>query len=113
MCRTCGGGCADKLTEDQYAEINCPKCDGLGKFGDDTCPQCSGDGVFRLTSCPKEFVGVELSPAINLSAVASKGCLPVAGGTLDQANWFFDLWQTLESEQNKIEAERIERMTSG
>jgi hypothetical protein len=47
--------------------------------------------------------------AINVASYASKGVMPVAGGLLDQAAWFFDLWTTLESETNKIDSERLER----
>lgn len=85
-------------------------CEESGKVNGAVCPECNGDGVFRLTDCPKRFVGWDLAEAINLSASASKGCLPVAGGLLDQSSWFYQLWTTLESEQNKIDAERIERM---
>ena len=51
-----------------------------------------------------------MAQAINLASIASKGTLPVDGGLLDQANWFFEAWQALEGAQNRIDAERIEKM---
>lgn len=39
--------------------------------------------------------------------------LPTAGGLLDQSAWFIDLWQTMNSEQALIDAERIERLNRG
>lgn len=109
LCRACGGGCADRLDEQNYAEFNCVVCDGVETPGK-TCSACGGAGVFRLTDCPRSFVGSELSGAVNLASFAAKGGLPVAGGLLDQANWFFSLWQSLEAEQNSVEAEQIERI---
>jgi len=40
---------------------------------------------------------------------ADKGFLPMAGGLLDQSAWFLDLWAAMTNEQNKIDAERMER----
>jgi hypothetical protein len=50
--------------------------------------------------------------AINLAAAADRH-LPQAGGLLDQSAWFVDLWTMLQSEQNKIDADRIERLSRG
>lgn len=50
-----------------------------------------------------------MTDAINVASHASKGVMPVAGGLLDQSAWFFSLWNTLESDTNKIDAERMER----
>ena len=66
----------------------------------------------RLTQCPREFIGSDLADAINIAAMASKGFLPVAGGLMDQAKWFTDLWAILEADQNQIDAERMEEMRS-
>ncbi len=73
------------------------------------CTQCGGRGYWVLDGCPKQFVG-DLAQYINLAAVAAKGILPVQGGLIDQSHWFFDLWQALENDQNRIDADRLERM---
>jgi hypothetical protein len=52
----------------------------------------------------------ELVAAINFATHASAGLLPCAGGLLDQSAWFLDLLTTLNNEQNRIDAERIEKM---
>lgn len=102
LCRSCAGSCADTIDENNAPEIECPLCSGRG------CDQCDGGG-FSLTECPRTFIGYDLAGAINVASYASKGVMPVAGGLLDQAAWFFDLWTTLESETNKIDSERLER----
>lgn len=42
-----------------------------------------------------------------------KGDWPVSGGLLEQSAWFFSFTQLLESTQNKIDNERLERITNG
>jgi len=53
-----------------------------------------------------------MTDAINVAAMCDKGMLPVAGGIADQSAWFLSLWQQLTNDQNKIDAERIERQNS-
>ena len=105
ICRRCGGECLDGISESSFAEIECPICDGVG------CSECN-EGHFRLTSCGRRYIGNELVRALNLAALADKH-LPSAGGLLDQSAWFIDLWTTFQNEQNRIDAERIERANSG
>jgi hypothetical protein len=80
-------------------------CSGTGK----DCDYCK-EGVFSLSECPRRYVGVELTQAINYASLAIKGQWPVLGGVLDQSAWFVDLVQSLDSEQNAIDAERAERL---
>jgi hypothetical protein len=105
LCRRCGAECLDRITESEYVEVECPSCYGVG------CGECS-KGFFRLTICGRKFVDGEMIRAINLAAAADRH-LPQAGGLLDQSAWFVDLWTMLQSEQNKIDADRIERMSRG
>jgi hypothetical protein len=44
---------------------------------------------------------------------AEKGMFPVAGGLLDQSAWFIDLWSSLNSEQARIDAERMKGLGDG
>jgi len=44
-----------------------------------------------------------------MAVSADKGFLPCAVGLLDQSSWFLDLWTALHNEQNKLDAERMER----
>ena len=78
--------------------VACPVCDGVG------CEACD-EGYFEVT-CPHRFVG-DLARFINLAGMCGDNCLPVAGGLLDQSAWFLSLYQRLNSEQNRIESEKI------
>lgn len=84
-------------------------CNGTGGNAEANCDKCEGTGVFRLDECPKKMIGQQLVMAINMAGFAMRGQWPTDGGLFSQSSWFFDLVQTLESETNKIEAERMER----
>jgi hypothetical protein len=56
------------------------------------------------------MLGERLITAVNLASYAMKGDWPGDGGLLSQSAWFFDLVQTLESTQNKIDNERMDRL---
>lgn len=105
LCKSCGSNCNELYQEGSWSEIECTACNGLGA----ECGSCGGDGFFRLEECPKKMIGQSLVGAINLASYAMKGQWPTTGGMLDQSAWFFDLVQTLESEQNRIDAERMDR----
>lgn len=66
-----------------------------------------------MAGCPRAFVGHEVSELANLASACDHGVMPVVGGLLDQSCWFVDAWQTLQSEQHRIEREEIERMKRG
>lgn len=74
---------------------------------------CGGIGSIDLPGCPRDYVGCELTDAINLASFAGKGAMPVSGGLLDQSAWFVDLWQTLESDQNRIDTEKAQDRKRG
>lgn len=48
-----------------------------------------------------------------MTSLCDNGSLPVGGGLLDQSSWFLTLWQTLRSEEVRIENERAERYKNG
>jgi hypothetical protein len=91
------------VSGDASIEIECPECDGDG------CGSCDG-GMFTLVECPRKFVPQEIFAAINMSTLAEKGLLPVAGGLLDQSSWYMELMHAMNSECAKVDAERAERM---
>lgn len=93
--------------------IACTACDETGKRAGMDCEECSGEGHVVLSECPRTYVGNELTEAINVASLCGEGVLPVAGGLLDQSSWFLSLWQSLKSEESKIEAEQMERASNG
>lgn len=101
LCRTCGAQCNDVLAGEAIT-IECPVCNGVG------CNECV-DGEMEINECPQKFVGNEMIKAINLAGMCGQGDWPVEGGLLKQAAWFLDLKRTMDSEQNKIEAEQMEK----
>ena len=94
-------------------EIQCVACDESGSVDGEICSECNGTGRFSLRDCPREFVGQEITKAINIASLCGNGILPVNGGLMDQSAWFLSVWQQLQSEQSKIDAEEAERLRSG
>lgn len=92
------------MSPETPAEIECPVCGGQD------CEHCN-NGFFEITECPSRFIGGELLADIQVVS-ASEHHLPVAGGLLDQAAWWFDLKQQLTAEENLIQAEQYERKWS-
>jgi hypothetical protein len=106
LCRSCrSGNCFEQISKTEYVEVECPCCGGVG------CKECEA-GNFRLTTCGHKYVGGEIIKAINLASLADRH-LPSAGGLLDQSAWFLDLLTMFQGEQNRIDAERIERASRG
>lgn len=103
ICKLCSGTeCSDGINEESYAEIECPCCDNTG------CEHCD-NGSFRLSQCAKRYVDDGLVRAINMATRCESGYMPSSGGLLEQSAWFLDLWSMLNSEQNKIDAERMSK----
>ena len=99
LCKSCGVKCA-KDYEKGVTMVECPICNGAGD-----CEHCR-EGFFVVDRCPREYMGGEFIQAVNYASMSGKGDWPVPGGLLDQAAWFLQLKQELESEQNRIEADR-------
>lgn len=101
ICKRCRGGKCE-LSEDNYAEFECPNCDSYG------CEECENTGTFQLTKCAHEYTRDLIRP-MNMAALAEKGFLPYPGGLMAQSAWFIDFWITVQNEQNRIESEARER----
>ena len=89
------------MRPDQPAEIQCPVCEGDG------CDHCSG-GWYEIAECPSKYIGTELIDDIRI-VTASEQHLPVAGGLLDQSAWWFELRQSLQAEERRIQDEKDRR----
>ena len=62
-----------------------------------------------VSGCSRDFVGPDMTQAINVAGLCEDGIFPTAGGLMDQSSWFIELWQQLRSDQNRIEADQRER----
>lgn len=66
-------------------------------------------GQVELTVCGAEYTR-GLGELANIASYAEKGMLPQPGTILDQSAWFIDFWHSLQSQLNKVEAEKLERV---
>lgn len=101
MCKSCGTLCTRDFEQGGIV-LECPLCDGHG------CSECS-EGTMELSQCPRQYIGGELTDAINAATLCEGGIWPVAGGLLDQSSWFVDLQQQLTRDTNRIKSEQFER----
>ena len=85
------------------AVLACPVCNADGEGpGEEGCEGCDGSGVFGLTESVDEFVSADIWQCINLADLAKRGTMPVAGGSLDQANSFLAACRLVWNEQARI-----------
>ncbi|MEM1224612.1 MAG: hypothetical protein AAGJ40_02885 [Planctomycetota bacterium] len=54
--------------------------------------------MFQVEGCPSQFCN-EVVYATELIDLFQKGCMPVAGGTLDQAAWFTEAARIFSTEE--------------
>lgn len=110
MCKGCSAGrCLEAPSEAEYAELDCPACDGEGAYKGTQCGACDGVGRYRVTECFQDYSRSLVEP-LNLAVlVTSSHTWPVAGGLLDQSAWFLELQQRFESECNRVDNERSKR----
>ncbi len=88
------------------AELECVRCGG----DKDDCPECKGTGIFTVTQCPLDEVDADVFDLIDDAELFEKGLPPVAGGTLDQCDWFVDACKFIWAELARHESElRINR----
>lgn len=101
LCKSCVTKCQNLVNEKQTAEIECPMCGG------ESCEHCTS-GYYTVSECPRTYIGQELIADIRIIS-ATEQHLPVAGGLLDQSAWWFELRQTLRSEEANIQDEQNKR----
>lgn len=81
--------------------IDCPICDGRG------CKECQDRGQIILTECPYEnYITSDIRELVMLAGLHRKGSPPVAGGTLDQANWYMEATNVLWRDQDTLVPKR-------
>ena len=102
LCRSCAPGhCRSLSTEQERIEIECPSCEGHG------CKNCK-DGSFEIDGCPNAFCSGIVS-TLDMIDLFAKGLPPVSGGMLDQSVSFINAARLLESEERRVQNERIGR----
>jgi hypothetical protein len=111
-----GWGCDAESARPQQDNIArvinapCAECGGHGRAG---CSGCDGSGLVALRRCPVSYLREKPDTVAYLnyfnSVFSSKGLLPAAGGFLDQPAQWCEAMQHLQSEQNRIERERMDR----
>lgn len=104
LCGGCGARCVDPPTELEPLAIACPECEEQG------CEACGDTGRIELTGCPRQFVDLELYQLVKLVDWFEKGVPPVAGGSLNQSEWFLNFASLLTSETSRAEIERLKRV---
>lgn len=101
LCKSCHGKCREDFTEP--VEVQCPFCREVG------CDYCKDQGTIPIASCPRQEIGLEMATAIGITVQCSNGILPVTGGLLQQTNWFLELKNTLDADENHIQSQRLKQ----
>ncbi len=60
----------------------------------------------RITECPNQFCGENARQLVRLAHFAREGCMPIAGGTLDQAQSFMEACRFAWAFEDEIKAAR-------
>ena len=100
LCSVCVQGCVD---DDGGVAIACSKCSQAG------CDDCDHRGYWIVKGCPREFVSRRVIDAINVATLCKDGVMPEPGGLFDQSSYFVELMHFLNSEEARLENERLER----
>ena len=99
LCKACSRSkCVDMPTPESPLVIACPICGEVG------CDACNETGYYELTECPSKMISDVVS-FIRFADLFHKGCPPVDGGALDQANWFLDASSQLKNDDALVLAE--------
>lgn len=94
LCKSCKPGrCVDCPSALEPALVQCPNCGGNG------CSSCGDRGDFELTSCPNRYVGHDAADTLQYVGLCENGLPPVAGGALDQTQWFMDALSFVSNER--------------
>ena len=93
----------DPPTPESATMAACPMCEQK----DAQCKSCGGRGVFRIEQHPREFVpDLAYRVAQIADLYGDHGLPPVAGGSLDQSNWFITAAALCIADHKRIVAER-------
>lgn len=100
LCSVCVGGCVDRP---EGVAIACSTCSQVG------CDDCNQLGYWIINGCPREFISRRMVDAINVATLCKDGLMPESGGLFEQSSYFIELLNFLNSEETRIENERLER----
>ena len=95
LCRECRGDECRSIGRGN--RIECPTCHGRG------CELCD-NGHITTTECLQK-IAAPVSDAMMMIDLAEKGHLPVAGGVLDQSQWFMEAYRFYQTDVQTIKAE--------
>ena len=102
LCQGCSiAKCIDCPSVDDPISIACPQCEETG------CDDCEQKGFFNVDHCPQTLLDDGLSQFIQLADLFDEGIAPVAGGSLDQAQWFLTASRYFKRQENRVERERL------
>ena len=83
ICATCPRvGCVNEPTELSPIVAQCHACHGKPEG----CTTCGETGRIKITGCPKRQITHDVVLALDAADFARKGCLPIAGGMLNQTH---------------------------
>jgi len=63
------------------------------------CDDCS-NGKIEITGCPLEILDWDISQVVMHADIYEKGLPVVAGGQLDQTQWFLEAFSFIMAEKN-------------
>lgn len=91
----------------------CVACNGAppGRDADGAevmCLACGGSGRFEVAACPREELSADVFAALTAADLAEIGCLPSAGGWLDQPQSLIEAIRMIraDSARHRIDIER-------
>lgn len=76
---------------------------------DPDCKACGGTGEIEIPHCPSKLVDEDTADLLALVAQMEEGFPPVAGGVIDQTDWFLSVCKRVRREEQRCEAEKAER----
>lgn len=77
----------------------CVSCNG--KFSEG-CPTCKGTGHTEIACCPHLLLDGGTKGVVQLAELFRKGLAPLAGGTLDQPQWFLDWCEAFFADMDQL-----------
>jgi hypothetical protein len=84
------------------------KCTACGGHSGGECIECDGTGKIRITGCPYEYVGPDVMELLIAATSMKEGTPPVAGGMMDQTNWFISAAHAVRCNRNHWRAKSME-----
>ena len=101
ICSACSPTkCCDEPQTGGAIQVACPSCNENG------CGHCDDLGFFKVDCCPQEFIGRDLIGFVKFCDFAKRGTMPIAGGMLDQTNWFIEAANCMIDEDRRVKSDQ-------